>query len=296
MTTIILHGYLRELYPQELNVEATSAAEALYSLNLIPALTKAGNHHVHIPGFESRDALYDRLEVDVINVHPVMAGSGKNGTGQIILGVILIAVALYAGPGGVGMITQGQLLMGGAMMVLGGILQALAPQPKLTTDERGRYLGAGKNTVAIGTRIPMIYGRCKTYGHYVSFDIDSGKFDAAPAEWYSSPFTNSYGEMSYSAADADLEPTNPQVRDYSPTSTFSGLSYPDSMVEENTTYITFTPVSLLAGVFDLSFATGQILHVENPTAGTVSKVTLLGGEIKNLPALGTAISFSRNYE
>lgn len=296
MTTIILHGYLRDLHPDEIKVEANSAAEALSYLNLLPALAAAGQrHHVQVEGYETPDALYDRRQPDVLHVRPVMSGSGRGG-GQIILGIILIAVSFMV-PGAqlaaVGL-TQGTVFLAGAMMVLGGILQALAPQPKLTSEERSRYLSNGKNTVAIGTRIPMIYGRMKAYGHYISFDIDSGKFDGAPEAWYSSPYTN-MGETTYSAAPAELEMENPQVRDKLPTSSYSGLAYPDSMVEENVTYITFVATVLLAGPYDINFATGHTLHVEVESAGTTSRAILRGGEVKSLPPVGTPISFTRNY-
>jgi predicted phage tail protein len=296
MTTIILHGYLRELHPAEIQVEANSAAEALSSLQLIPALAGDGSkrHHVAVDGFASADALYDKRKVDVLHVRPVMTGSGRSGATQVVIGIMLIATAAMGGIPALG-ITSGMLYLSGGMMVLGGVLQLLAPQPKLDTSEKSKYLGSGKNTVAIGTRIPMIYGRCKAYGHYISFDIDSGAFNSAPEPWYSSPFTD-YGTLTHSSVDPQIPVTDPQVLDQSPVSTYQGLTYPDSMVEEMVTYITFAPTVLLAGPYDLSFATGQTFHVENATAGTTSKVTLLGGDISNMPPVGTNIVFTRSYD
>ena len=298
MSTIILHGYLNDLHPEPIEVEATSAAEALTFLNLIPALNRVPGerHSVQVDGFDSVDALYDRRDNLTLHVRPVMAGSGRGGMGQIILGAVMVAVAIWnpAALGAIG-ISQGSLALAGAMMMLGGVLQALAPQPELHPEERSRYLGNGKNTVAIGTRIPMIYGRHKAYGHYISFDIDSDKFDAAPKEWYSSPFTN-YGELTHSAAEAQIPMTPPSQRDLQPTSQYAGISHPESMVEEYKTFINFSPaIVLLAGPYDISFENGQILHVHNDTAGTTSRVTLLGGDVLNLPATGTPIAFTRNY-
>lgn len=303
MTTIFLHGYLRDLHPEPIEVEANSAAEALTSLQLIPAIAGMGRarHPVRVPGFESRAALYEKRVVKEIHVHPLaehehqelLIGAGRPGVAQIIIGVIMIIGAtMMTGP--IGGVTAGQIAFGGAMMILGGVLQLLAPQPKLDSNERSRYLGQGKNTVAIGTRIPLIYGRAKAYGHYLSFNMDSGRFDGAPESWYSSPYTD-YGSLTNSAGAPQVPMENPQGADKYPTSAYLGLAYPESMVEENVTYITFNPTVLLAGPYDLNFANGKVLHVENLTAGTSSRVTLRGGETTDMPPVGTNIVFTRNY-
>ena len=304
MTTIFLHGYLRDLHPEPITVEANSAAEAISFLQLIPALAGDGSqrHSVTIPGCESHAALYERRQIKELHLHPVEsaplgtmhgAGGSRPGVVQIVVGIILVAAA-YMMTGPIGGVSAGQVMFGGAMMILGGVLQLLAPQPKLDDQERSRYLGNGKNTVAIGTRIPLLYGRVKAYGHYISFDTDSGKFDSAPEAWYSSTFTD-YGEATYSAVGPALPVTSPQAQDQSPTSFFRGLDYPSVMTEVGTTYITFDPVVLLAGEYDIAFQTGQTLHVMNNTAGTTSQVTLLGGEVNNTPPVGTPIAFTRNY-
>lgn len=303
MTTIFLHGYLRDLHPEPITVEANSAAEAISFLQLIPALAGDGTlrHQVRVPGFESHAALYERRNIKEIHLHPMetapantMAGAGGKNTGayvQIAIGIILIAASYFtAGT----TFTPGQLLLAGGMMILGGVLQLIAPQPKLDDQERSRYLGNGKNTVAIGTKIPLLYGRVKAYGHYVSFDTDSGTFNSAPEPWYSSTFTD-YGDATYSAIPPAIPVTDPQAHDASPTSIFRGLGYPATMVEAGTTYITFDATVLLAGEYDIMFQTGHTLHVLNANAGTTSQVTLLGGEINNMPPAGTPIAFTRNY-
>lgn len=302
MTTIFLHGYLRDLHPEPISVEANSAAEALSALQLVPAIARTGRprHHVRIQGYASRDALYDRREVKELHVYPLseaeskelMVGSGRPGVSQIIIGALLITAAIMGGLPSLG-ITSGMLYFSGAMMILGGILQLLSPQPKID-NTRSRYLGGGKNTVAIGTKIPLIYGRVKAYGQYISFNVDAGSFDGAPASWYSSPYTD-YGTTTYSAAPAEVPLENPQGLDQNPTSTFRGLTYPEAMVAAPDTFITFDAVVLLAGEYDLNFSNGKTLHVENMTAGTTTQVTLRGGEVSNMPEVGTNIVFTRNY-
>lgn len=301
MTTIILHGHLKELYPAEIRVEANSAAEAIQSLALIPALRQpsGARHLVQVEGFESADALYDKREVDVLHIHPIMAGAGGGGWTQIIIGIVIIAVAIYA-PGLLPTVLQSTaglaaVTMAGAMMVLGGVLQLLAPQPSFSAsnEERSRYLGNGRNTAAIGTRIPMLYGRRKQFGHYLSFDIDASTFDSAPAEWYSSPFTN-YGELTNSAAPVDLPMDDPATAYFQPTSTFTGLSYPIDMTVAPETYIHFSAVQLTAGAWDISFATGHTLHVSVEADGMSTRAIILGGKTNNLPLVGTPIVFTQN--
>lgn len=291
MTTIILHGHLKELYPHEIRVEANSAAEAIQSLALIPALRrKDGKRHtVVVDGFGTLDALNDRREIDVLNVYPVAAGEGgKPGVAQTVIGIVIVIVGY--------LIWNPQVMMMGATMILGGVLQMLAPQPEVngSDEEKSRYLGNGRNTVNIGTRIQMIYGRRKAYGHYISFDIDASVFNTAPAEWYSSPFTNN-GELTYSAAPPVVAMPPPVVIDSQPHSVFRGIDRPDEMEGDDTTYVTFDPVYIRAGVYDMTFSTGTVLNVEVTSSGTTSQAILVGSVNGSNPTLGTPIVFTQNY-
>lgn len=278
------------LYPQEIKVQANSAAEALQSLALIPELRrKDGQRHlVQVDDFDSNDALYDKRDIDVIHVRPIMSGAGRGGVGQIVLGVLLVAVAIYT--------KNVQLGMTGAMMILGGVLQMLAPQPNLNASdqERSRYLGSGRNTVGIGTRIPMIYGRRKAYGHYISFDIDASVFDSAPAAWYSSTFTN-YGELTNSAAPVADPLAPPAVMDNKPTAFYTGYSLPSNFIGEFFTEINFTPVTLSKGEWSVSFSTGVVLQVQVTEDGEVSSAAAPASDPKVFPPLGTPIIFTKKH-
>lgn len=300
MTTIILHGYLKDLHPEPIRVQANSAAEAISALALVPELqpTPGQRHLVRVEGFNSSDALYDKRDVEEIHIHPVVSGAGGGGgLGQILIGIAMVVVAIYFPMILPSMISPGSVLLAGSMMILGGILQAIAPQPSLgsaDSEERSRYLGNGRNTTAIGTRIPMIYGRRKQYGQYLSFDVDAGVFDGAPAEWYSSTFTD-YGELNHSAAPVDLPLDDPATVYVQPTTTFIGLSYPPQMNTQGQVTINFQPVELTAGTWDINFATGQTLHVLIAQDGPVSSATILGGKTNNLPLAGTSIVFTQNH-
>lgn len=296
MKTLIFHGYLKDLHPEPLRVAATSVAEAVSALQLIPAfqLAPGEKHSVAIDGFASRDALYDRTDVEEIHIRPVMAGAGR-GALQIVIGIVLIVGALASGGALIaasGALTAtGSIALAGAMMVLGGILQMLSPQPTVSKeDEKSRYLGQGRNTVAIGTRIPLLYGKHKAFGHYLSFDIDAGDLNKAPEAWYSSPYTD-YGSTTYSAAPATLPQEEPAVFDNQPLAAFASVTTVGAE-----TYINFSPsVNLDLGQWDVNFNTGQTLHVNNVTAGGTTQVVVLGGSVSNLPPAGTGIVFTRNY-
>ena len=183
MTKLIqFHGHLKDLYPEGIRVEAQSAYEAIAALQFFEHFKPEENEliPVMLPGFQSRDALHQLTDCEVIDVHPYLGGAGgKTGMFlQIVVGVVLIATGWGAQPGAMvlgGAMSAGTAVMTGALLVLGGVTGLLMPQPKLDTgskeENRSNYLAAQKNTVKIGTRIPLIFGRRKWYGHFLSFNV-----------------------------------------------------------------------------------------------------------------------------
>lgn len=179
MKKIILHGKLKELYDKPIEVEASTIAEAMRSLQFIPELQPADGAPwpVTIQGVNSEIALYAETDQEEIHVYPRLGGGGgKGGLLQILLGITLIALAFVLPGTAIGIalgLTKGTMLLTGALMLLGGIMQMLMPVPETDSDESSLYLGAGANTVRIGTRIPIVYGTRKVGGHYLSFDVDA---------------------------------------------------------------------------------------------------------------------------
>lgn len=296
MKTIYLHGYLNDLHPEPIKVFADSVFEALSALALIPAFNpkKGKKHEVVVDGFATDASFREKTEVEEIHVRPVVSGAGgRGGFMQLVIGALLIAVSFIPV---VGQILGATLLNGviaaGIGMVLGGVLQMLMPQPQLDgmgkvgEEPRSQYLGARGNTVAIGTCIPIILGRCRAWGHYLSFDVDAGTLNGAPASWYSSPFTN-YGETTYSAAPEEVPTLDPQEEAGIPLGTFQ--SYSSGVLH-------FTPaIDLPQGQLDVTFNNGRTLHIQNSVSGVVTSVQVLGGNTDNLPASGTPIVFTQNY-
>lgn len=176
MKRIILHGKMKELYSKPIEVEASTVAEAIQFLAQIPELQREdGPWPVTIQGINSQIALYAETDMEEIHVYPRVGGAGgRGGLLQILLGITLIAVGVInpAFLGTLGL-TKGTLILSGALMVLGGLMQLLMPVPETDSSEGSLYLGAGVNTIRIGTRIPVLYGTRKIGGHYLSFDVDA---------------------------------------------------------------------------------------------------------------------------
>lgn len=174
---IILYGHLRDKYPHEIIVEADTVAEALRSLETIEELVPENGlpWPVTVQGIESDIALYSQSNIEELHVYPRTGGAKKGGLLQVILGIVLIALAIW-NPAFLGLLgtSSGSLFLSGGLMLLGGILQMLAPTPQgYEESETSKYLGASANTVNIGTRIPLAYGNNRLGGHYLSFDVDS---------------------------------------------------------------------------------------------------------------------------
>jgi len=212
MKRIILHGHLKKLHPDPIEVEAESVADAIKILKFIPELQPADGQPwpVTIQGVNTQGQLFAPTDVEEIHVYPRTGGAGgKGGLLQILLGITLIAVALFfpgafaAGTmlGGLG-VTKGMLLLTGAMMVLGGVMQMLMPVPETDSTEGSLYLGAGVNTVRIGTRIPILYGTRKVGGHYLSFDVD-----AKDIALEGDPNEDAEGKKNYFKYDHTAQPT-----------------------------------------------------------------------------------------
>jgi predicted phage tail protein len=132
-------------------------------------------------------------EREVFSITPVIVGAG-GGTGQILAGIGLVALALVNPFGAAAIGTFGltapiavtTLLPAvgaiGASLILSGVAQALSPAPVQSTaiTERGRDAAKFEsftfsgivNTEKQGLPVPIIYGRCFTGSSVISVGID----------------------------------------------------------------------------------------------------------------------------
>lgn len=191
MKTLKFHGSLEALCPEGFTCEAQNVAELFSALRLHPSFNpKSGKRYtVSVEGFDTKASLHNPTDEQVIHVHPAMVGAGGKGVMQTIVGAVLIVVGVV-----IDYVTMGTggnaFIAAGIGMMAGGIIAMLMPSPSVTgqSDEKSRYLSGAKNTVAIGTRIPLVFGRRKVYGHYISFNTDATDLSHSPGSWYASSF------------------------------------------------------------------------------------------------------------
>lgn len=186
---IILHGSLKKYSAEPITVWGNCAAEAINGVTkIVPAFKKKPGQEgllIEVVGYDDKDKLTKPFQSEgeeVLHIVPAMAG-GKGGFFRVVLGAVLIAASFYApfaATAAFGSTTWGSILFSmGASLALGGLLEMISPQPKMdrgtgeNDPEASKYLGASQNTVKIGTRIPIMYGEVKAFGHYISFDIDA---------------------------------------------------------------------------------------------------------------------------
>lgn len=173
---VLFHGALKGT---SIEIEAETPAEAIDgATRQIPALKQNNGRRwtFKAVGY-SIEELYGPLKGDVLRLMPTFSG-GKSGFFRIIIGAALIAVSFAIGgpAGSFAALVHTTLFSLGVSLVLGGIASFLAPTPKQdlgSSQEGSKYLGSSQNTVKIGTRVPIFFGRARAYGQYVSFDVQS---------------------------------------------------------------------------------------------------------------------------
>lgn len=202
-----LHGALGDRFGSQFRLDVSTAPEAVRALSVqLQGFREfVADHSFRVVrgdlaiGFElGEDDLSFRLGRADLHIVPVLAGSGRNGVGKIILGAVIIAAAFYFAPAVVGAlgptqglgtaaftvagsaVTYGNIAMVGAAIALGGISQALSPQPKVgdysgreSPDERPSFLFNGAvNTSEQGGPVPLIYGRFRVGSQVVSAGLE----------------------------------------------------------------------------------------------------------------------------
>jgi len=116
---------------------------------------------------------------DDIRIAPMIIGSKKAGVFQTILGAVLVAagaVMTYMS-GGVASPLASSMMMSGAAMMLGGVVQMLSPMQgglarREDPDNKPSYaFGGPVNTIAQGNPVPIGYGKRRIGGAIISAGI-----------------------------------------------------------------------------------------------------------------------------
>ena len=190
MRKVILYGRLGKLFGRVHHLAVQSVAEAIRALDANhPGLAGFAAHlrKYSAPGytvrvddaFQSKDELHMQSD-GAIRIAPVTRGSGKNGgVLQVILGIVLVVVAWYTPVGWTVLgtsISSGSVMMLGASMILGGVMQMINKPPEFDMKERpeskASYSYDGVvNTSHQANPVPVCYGRVRVGSQVVSASI-----------------------------------------------------------------------------------------------------------------------------
>ncbi|MDK9560936.1 tail assembly protein [Gallibacterium anatis] len=199
MATIKLYGNLKRFGTAiDLAVEDTAEAIRALCCQLVgfrQALqqgyykVRIGKHLVTTASLE-KDMLYKLNDNAVVHLTPVIKGAKSGGIFSAVLGVALIGLAFWnplgwAAVGGTGLLASAAQmpLMLGAAMLLGGISQMLAPQPKMgsvgTEQEKKQSTSFSNlgNLSAQGRPVPLAYGEILTGSLIISQGIETYNVD-----------------------------------------------------------------------------------------------------------------------
>ncbi|MDE9519427.1 tail assembly protein [Xenorhabdus bovienii] len=182
LRTIRLSGVLIPQFGREHKLAVSSTLEAIRALSVIidgfeKFLLTAKERGLTFAVFiGKRNISRDELELSGegdIRIVPVIIGSKKAGIFQTILGAVMVVAGVFAWatPWGV------PLVMSGASMMLGGVVQMLSPMPgglarREDPDNKPSYaFGGPVNSIAQGNPVPIGYGRRRIGGAIISAGI-----------------------------------------------------------------------------------------------------------------------------
>ncbi|HIE4543173.1 TPA: tail assembly protein [Providencia rettgeri] len=174
LKTIRLYGQLGTQFGREHKLAIDSPREAIKALSVLYDGFEQFLANAHLKGLEfavfkgKRNITEDELHLDTcedIRIAPVVKGSKRGGFFQTVLGIAMIGLAVW-NPAFLAMsaTTNSALMLGGAAMAIGGVVQMLSPQPRglsmrQDADNKPSYaFGGAVNTTAQGNPVPLLYG------------------------------------------------------------------------------------------------------------------------------------------
>ncbi|MGY5333071.1 tail assembly protein [Pseudomonas protegens] len=114
-----------------------------------------------------------------VRIVPVVEGSKRGGLLQTVVGAVLVVAGLIVTGGTFGAASPfgSAMIMMGASMIAGGVIQMLSPQPKglstsAASENRPSYaFGSANNTTASGNPVPICIGERRWGGAIISASI-----------------------------------------------------------------------------------------------------------------------------
>lgn len=171
-------GPLARRFPS-IKIAASNVAEAIEGWSRQCGMEKIPLHRrpvLEAVGFTDRVSLLKDAETERVELLPAVMGGGSFG--RILLGAAIIA-SVFVLPGiGVALSSalKGALLATGIGMVAGGVLSFFMKAPGLSNEQNpdpSKYIGNGKNSVAIGTPIGIGGGRILVGGQLMSVNVNA---------------------------------------------------------------------------------------------------------------------------
>ena len=180
LKTIRLGGILGKKFGRVHRFSIASPAEAIRALcsqfagfqQFLSNAKDKGLAFVVLSG--DRDLTPDELQYpcDDVRIVPVVIGSKSGGLFNIIIGVVLIALAFVPGL----QFAAPYLLNAGISMIIGGVVQMLSPAPKAGQNNKANNIpnysfNGSVNTTAQGGCVPVLYGNLKVGSAVISGGI-----------------------------------------------------------------------------------------------------------------------------
>lgn len=188
LTKVVLEGPLGKQFGRVWHLDVNSPSEALRLIDAnkpglfgwIKNNLEKYSHYRVVCEYEdgSKEELDEsdyQLErkVKAIRYVPLLEGAGN--IGKIILGVVLIVVAIFFPPAGMGALALWGMGIAGAMMVAQGVIGMLTSTPQQSQadlsqrqDKTSYYFNGPQTTTKQGVPVPLIYGTVLTGSHAVS--------------------------------------------------------------------------------------------------------------------------------
>ena len=195
LTTVILDGPMGKRFGKKWELFVNSPAEALRIIEVNkPGLRSwimdnaAKNYTAYKVKCTYEDGRSEFLNDDTyvasrklksIRFTPVVDGAGA--AARIVVGALMIVASYFIPP------ASPYLFNAGVSMIIGGVIQALSPQPKIgdktvnPQDMSSNYFDGPVNTTAQGAPVPLIYGRVLTGSRTISAQVSIDEAPTVPA-------------------------------------------------------------------------------------------------------------------
>ena len=195
LKTIRLYGVLGSMFGRVHKLAIDTPAEAVRALSVVIPGFEKFMMSAHLRGMKfavfknqlniGKDELQLNSGENEIRIAPVISGSKRGGMFQTILGAVLVVAGVaigYFSGGTLSAFGYGLAKFGAAMMI-GGVVQMLAPQPKglaVRQDQENTpsyAFGGPVNTTAMGNPVGVLYGEREIGGAIVSAGIQASDFN-----------------------------------------------------------------------------------------------------------------------